>query len=289
MITVKLTGGLGNQLFQYSTGRALAYRNNTEVCLDISGFESDNFRKFALGPFDLRCKIIGTIKKPRFAWLSRVSFRHDKLNSFRHFDPVWKFDESLQQNTAKHINLSGYYSWIQYFQDIDSVIRNDLKLKIPLNHSCPHWVVQAKKAPTVSIHIRRTDYTLSNNEQLFGLLSIDYYCNAINHLKERMDNPFFLIFSDDLSWAKEIFIRQVNIENYSLVSDPCLIEPAQELILMSYCNHNIIANSTFSWWGAWLNEDPEKIVIQPRKWYNDERAQSVYESGAFQIPGAIKL
>ncbi|MGN6800607.1 MAG: alpha-1,2-fucosyltransferase [Ginsengibacter sp.] len=289
MITVKLSGGLGNQLFQYATGRALAYRNNSELYLDISGFSKDKLRSYSLGAFDLRCKVINHCKSNLPEWMESLRTYRVKTNSFNHVDPIWKFDPALKQNKSRYINLSGYYGWVEYFDDVDAIIRDELKLKTPLEHSCPKWVLKTKEVTTISIHVRRTDYALENNMQLFGLMELNYYRKAIDYIEQRTIDPFFLIFSDDLEWVKANFLRAINIQNYSLVEGECFKEPAQELILMSYCSHNIIANSTFSWWGAWLNMNPEKIVIQPRRWYTDATAQSIYERGAFQIPGGIRL
>jgi len=273
MIIVKLIGGLGNQMFQYSVGRYLSDKNKTKLKLDISGFEKYKLHKYSLSHF----KIIENIAtQEEIAWFEKYKrkngrkwflynkiFSNDKIyvrQKHYHFDP-----EIL--NTKSPAYLDGDWVSEKYFEDIENIIRNDFTVKKPSAGKNLEVAEKINTTNSVSIHIRRGDYITNNStNQYHGACDLDYYREAVSITAKKVPNPYFFIFSDDQKWVKEnlklsypmYFVDQNNAEtNY------------EDIRLMSMCKHNIIANSTFSWWGAWLNPNKNKMVIAPEKWFNN--------------------
>jgi hypothetical protein len=241
MKTIKLKAGLGNQLFQYAYGRNLI-EEGQEIIFDTSFFSSntqDTPRPFLLKKFNIPESIIFINQK-----------------------------EHVLKNILNKIysKITGNYNFFQselYFKNIEHIIRKEFTLKDPLSNDAQKFKdIILQTSNSVSIHIRRGDY-ISNisAHRHHGLCDINYYQRAITHITQKIQSPTFFIFSDDIEWAKE----NLNIDNAIYVSNPNLTE-CEELMLMSYCKHNIIANSTFSWWGAWLNQNHDKIVIAPKQW-----------------------
>ncbi len=277
MIIIRIGGGLGNQLFQYALGRNLALTKNIPLKLDLSWFETNFDRKYKLKYFNTE-ENIATKKE-----LKRIK-RYQKINSRRYFLHNLLFsNESIYiEEKQFHFNpnildiknnayLIGYWQTEKYFKDIKDVIRKEFILKDNLDSFCIEKEKKIKKQNSVSLHIRRGDYIMNKiaNKNM-GVCSLDYYKKAINILGEKINDPTFFIFSDDMKWVKKnlkidfpiIFVSNGELKDY------------EELILMSKCKHNIIANSSFSWWGAWLNNNPDKIVIAPKKWFNDTKRNS---------------
>lgn len=275
MIVVKLIGGLGNQLFQYALGRNLALKNNTELKLDISGFETYKLHKYGLHHFniienfasekdlmhikmpsspvknfliDINCKLTGNI--------TQLYFKEAHFN----FDPNFF---KLTDNQY----LDGYWQSEKYFKDIKSVIVNDFKIKTAPNSANKKMSESIENSNSISIHIRRGDYITdakTNNDH--GVCSWEYYENAIEKIVNLVENPLFFIFSDDPLWVEKNFeIAYDHI--YVNINDAD--KNYEDLRLMTLCKHHIIANSTFSWWGAWLNLNPDKIIYAPKKWFDN--------------------
>jgi Glycosyl transferase family 11 len=175
------------------------------------------------------------------------------------------FDDSLF-NQGSDLYLIGFWQSEKYFKSIESDIRKEFKVKVEPSNEDKKLIELINKTNSVSLHVRRGDYVASAvHSAMHGALSLEYYNNAITYIKSKVDNPHFFIFSDDPDWAKE------NIKTGTQVSvsyNPPEI-PYADIRLMYNCKHNIIANSTYSWWGAWLGEYKNKIVVAPRKWVND--------------------
>lgn len=276
MIIVNLTGGLGNQMFQYAAGKALALSHNTDLKLDLSWFDisakTDTIRTFDLECFNLPDNIIASdeeLKKIKKGILtSRIpksiksfyySFQKNIiLEKYFHYDPTF-FD------SPSNAYISGYWQSIQYFESFSEHIRKDFRFKTPMEGENQKISESIRATSSVSLHIRRGDYiTHAYTNQFHGTTSLDYYNNALEYIKKKIDNPHIFIFSDDMDWVK----RNFNLSLPTTYIDHNNIA-FEDIRLMSLCKHNIIANSTFSWWGAWLNENPEPIIIAPKKWFND--------------------
>ncbi len=266
MIITKLKGGLGNQMFQYAFGRRMAIQNKDVLKLDIAGLQqtaADTKRDYALGVFAIDAQIAGPEETTRIRYtygLLSKAVRFIQAKVFRKF--YVQYDYEITTRTGD-LYLDGFFQDERYFKDIESTIRSELTLREQMSElarQASNKIATSKNS--VSIHIRRGDYvTDARTNAYHGTCGLEYYTDALKVLQDKIGPCSFFVFSDDIAWAKE----NMNIENVTYVSSP-EIRDYEELILMSLCSHNIIANSSFSWWGAWLNENPEKIVVAPHRW-----------------------
>jgi hypothetical protein len=271
MITNNIGGGLGNQMFQYAVARCLSVKYNTKLALDVRFYintpKSDTPREFLLNTFQIKAdKIISktnkVIKVVRF--LSRLFLR--PLNDDQQ---IYLFNFLLKIKLP--VYLTRHFQREKYFLEIRDILLREFTLKQPLKSIPRELLIKIEDYKnSVSIHVRRTD-ALDFKNPYKGICNLDYYNKAIILLKKKISNPFFFVFSDDIEWCKENF-------NFSdpvcFVSGPD-VKDYEELILMSRCKNNIIANSTFSWWGAWLNQNNDKIVIAPKQWLAGKTANDV--------------
>jgi len=276
MILIRLKGGLGNQLFQYAAGRALALRQkkiNTsgepQIKLDVTGYGVrsglDTVRHYTLDIFNIRSEIATSeeIRKLKYPHgIISKGWRFFKAKILRQFNTG--FVENIF-NTQGSIYLDGFFQTEKYFIDHEKEIRDDLTLKVPLSNEFRKILDIINTTPyTVSLHVRRGDYVQDQNTNKYhGTCDKEYYKKALEILTEKIGkNLHIFIFSDDIDWVKENMLINYPV---TYVSSPN-IKDYEELILMSACKHNIISNSSFSWWGAWLNKNPDKIVIAPKRW-----------------------
>lgn len=271
MIVINIKGGLGNQLFQYALGRHLALIHNTSLALDVRGFQFDPLRSFRLNAFNISAEIVSPgqnvfqekiLRRLRSPKNPFNRFFQEKLITIR--ENGFPFEKEIL-NSPDNIFLDGYWQSEKYFQEIASVIRSDLTLVEQLPPHLDQLRNQICNTTSVSLHVRRGDYASDPTTTAFhGLYSPGWYAKAAEEIKKSVSNPHFFIFSDDYEWVKG---------NLNLNSPCTFIKPspdgkeAQDLYLMSQCEHNIIANSSFSWWAAWLNNNPEKKVIAPARWF----------------------
>jgi len=293
MIITEITAGLGNQLFQYANAKKIATVKKQILKLDLSFFERyytssdlqnthvahklDKFNTNIIIACDNEIKRIKrkTIKPDILRRIFNKLGMSGYVNTKCHFDN--ERIDSCELETLKNYNnlyISGYFGDQKYFIEIEDIIRQEFTLKEHLNSTNEKVLSQIKNSNSVSIHFRRGDYL---NNPFFAKISLDYYRTAIDFIEKFFPNLFYFIFSDDLNWVKDNFKFNASIY-YVDVND----EKADyiDLMLMSSCKHNIIANSTFSWWGAWLNNNPDKMVIAPKQWFNDPAAQKKYENGS---------
>ncbi len=269
MVIVKLIGGLGNQMFQYATGRRLAVKNKTVLKLDLSHYDKvdPKYRKYDLSLFNIEENLasaeeINNIKKNGWIKFFEVfkPYRKRTTIKYRGYD----FDPHILE-LGDNVHLDGYWQSEKYFLDVKDTILKDFTLKNPLSNSGQEISKQIKNAESVSIHVRRGDYITSPKFlKIYNLLGLEYYQLAIKKISELATNPAFFIFSDDPEWVENNL--SLICPNIYIVSQ-LKIPTYEELILMSQCQHQIIANSSFSWWAAWLNQNPNKIVIGPKKWF----------------------
>ncbi len=272
MIIVKLKGGLGNQLFQYVAGKRLALNRNVPLKLDISGYEeqpkTETPRKYELGHLNIEAEIATDEEIKRLKYPHGIFSKYWGLTKQKIFKQFYIGYSPSILKAPKDFYLEGYFKNEEYFKTIKEVVLKEITLKEPLGLSGQAAKDEIERTILpVSLHIRRGDYAQDSATAAYhGTLSIEYYRKAIAFLIEKI-GPFQLfVFSDDINWAKENltfespsqfpvhFISCEEIKNY------------EELFLMSLCKHNIIANSSFSWWAAWLNQNSDKIVIAPKRW-----------------------
>jgi len=171
------------------------------------------------------------------------------------------YDYNLFQQESKF--LIGIWQVESYFKDIKVIIQNEFDFRVPIDKTNVELIKKINICNSISIHIRKGDYESSNWENTLGYVNkTNYYNNALNYIKERVDNAHFFIFSDDMEWTENNF----KISNCTYVNHNKGKLSYIDMYLMSLCKHNIIANSTFSWWGAWLNKNKNKIIVMPKKW-----------------------
>lgn len=273
MIIVQATDGLGNQLFQYAIGRKLSLLYKTSLFIDNNHFLNNKHREFSLPYFNTQFSLVNNYKK--FALQHPLLFLKLKFGNF----PRIKQEPGkprTNEEFSKNSFLEGYWGNENYFNDIRDILLSDLQLKRNYESSLFHLVKkEISQADSVSIHIRRGDYLESKNQAIFLNLDLEYYVQAIELIQLKVLSPKFFIFSDDIKWAKENL--PVPLTNVVYINEAKELKDFEELMLMSYCSHNIIANSTFSWWAAWLNTNKDKIVIQSKKWYKAKAFQDNYE------------
>ena len=277
-VIVYLNNGLGNQLFQYAAGRAIAYRSGAQLRLDISSFDLDNLRSYRLHHYNISANIADSEEIDKFLWLAkrpipfarRIMQRWDKTNSpYRRrliTEKYFHYDESIRRVKAP-VYLKGYWQSEKYFKEIGNILRRELiPKKAPdlLNRSI---LEQIDRTCSVSLHIRRGDFVAdSNTNKYHGVCPLSYYDAAIQLMAQHFEQPQFYVFSDDMEWARTNLsvTFPVNFIDYNGQDGDYA-----DLYLLSRCKHHIIANSSFSWWGAWLSSNPNKQVVAPQKWFAD--------------------
>jgi hypothetical protein len=268
MIIVNIKGGLGNQMFQYALGRKLALQNNDELKLDIAQVSNtnvaDTYRPFRLRAFNISATEAAGKDSERFRYpYGKVSWALEKFRTkiLRQFNTG--FEPAILQKKG-NIYLDGYFQSPKYFDDIRDVLLQDFTLKAALGTDAATFA-DMMDGNAVSLHVRRGDYVSNPKVQkLYGSCSLAYYKAAIEEIKKEILTPVWFIFSDDIAWVKQ----NLPLPDSSVFIEGKEITDAEELLLMSHCAHNVIANSSFSWWGAWLNRNPEKTVIAPTPWFD---------------------
>lgn len=275
MIVSSVIGGLGNQMFQYAAGRALSLSRGTPFALDISLFAGYKLHQgFELQRVFGCTTPIATKEEMRniLGWQTqpvvRRALMRPGLSMLRRpgfvVEPHFHFWPGINDVPADCC-LFGYWQSEKYFRAAEEAIRSDFAFVLPPNQRNGELADRIRQSSAVSLHVRRGDYAQdAKTKAVYGLCSLEYYRAAIRHIAERVDNPSFFIFSDDPLWVRN------NLE----IGFPCHfvdcnqgLESYNDMRLMSLCRHHIIANSSFSWWGAWLNASPGKIVIAPKKWF----------------------
>jgi len=285
MIISNIIGGLGNQMFQYAAGRTLAHLNKTFIKLDVSSFSESKLRSFDLLSFNAN---IGFATKQEISNLLPV---HNFEKAFQYLSPLKKrsyyrekefgFDKKVL-GLGKNVYLKGYFQSEKYFLPAKNIIISDFTFKKEFVKDVEDLSVSLRKENSVSVHIRRGDFDKDPvTTNYHGTLDIGYYNSAIELVRSRIPNATFYFFSDNIDWVKE----NLPIPGGVFVSGNITKNHIEDLYLMSQCRHNIIANSSFSWWGAWLNNNPEKIVIAPQKWFNKgpKDTQDLIPEGWFKI------
>ncbi len=271
---IQIKAGLGNQLFQYAFGRALSIEQKTPLALDISWYSNispkDTPRTFVLDKYKIQAHIatpneVTKFYSPLRRYLRKISRRL-----------VYKKDHIFhpQQLRTKSSFMEGHWTNEKYFKKHADIIRSDIKLKesfTPVSQALLEQMKEYKDTGLIpiSVHIRRGDCVTNSHAASYqGTVDTSYYDIAYAHLSSKMDKDKFVFYisSDDIAWVEEhilldkqrIFVSRPEIPDY------------EEILIMSSCEHHIIGNSSYSWWGAWLNPNPDKIVIAPKEWLKDK-------------------
>lgn len=285
MLIVKFNGGLGNQLFQYAFYEYLKL-NNQEVYADISDFE---YHRHHYG-YELEKVFTCEVAKAGHKQCHALAIEHNTL-IVKVLEKVLKINiskksEFFEMNRISgmeavpilfDVYFSGYWQNARYVDMTQKILREKLTFRDPLQGKNLECYERLKDVNTVSVHIRRKDYL--QNKNLGGICQKPYYDEAMNYMKDKLAKPVFLFFSDDIEWCEREFGKTP--ENYYV--DWNIGEDSfKDMHLMSLCKNNIIANSSFSWWGAWLNNNSEKIVIMPKQW-------TKFSDSTVMSPGWIRM
>lgn len=258
MIVINLIGGLGNQMFQYAAAKALSLEKRQKLFLNIQGFEKYQLHKYGLFHFKLEHK---QYRQPsKFTKKFITVFK----NKIKYTEREFNYNPNLQNIEGNPIELEGYFQCEKYFIKYEDQIRSDFEIISALKQQTKGVIEFMKSCNSVSIHIRRGDYLL---HEMHNTDKEEYYSNSMKFIESKISSPVYFLFSDDINWVKENF-KTAFETHYIDFNDA--ESNYEDLKLMASCKHNIIANSSFSWWGAWLNPNQNKIVIAPRKWFNDE-------------------
>jgi hypothetical protein len=263
-------GGLGNQMFQYALGRVLSEKNHTRLVIDLSHLENqpvnETPREYELDCFDIKGEFshepVLTEEQPR-------KFLIKKKHYTPYYEQGFTFKKSvldLQDQTL----LIGYWQTSKYFKGFENMVKRDFKFTKPLSKA-KQKILEKIEADSgaVALQIRRGDYVSNPSSKKFhGLASMAYYVRAVKYISNHVKNPTFYVITDDPAWCK----RNIKLGYPTVFVSNVSNGGWEDMYLMSRCRHQIIANSSFGWWAAWLNDSKKKIVIAPKTWAIEKTA-----------------
>lgn len=273
MVVTQLLGGLGNQLFQYAMGRAVAIRHGTVLKLDKSKFDGYRLRSFALDHFSIEATELTSAEyrdlglPERRTRIGRLMSRLLASSSIPMIlERGFAFDPTALDAPGR-CYLQGYWQSPKYFASIEPTIRREFSFRDALTGSSLDAANEISQSLAVSVHVRRGDYVSNpTTSQYHGICGPEYYLAAEARLREQLGELTLFLFSDDPDWAQHNLgfrSRTVILRHNGPERD------YDDLHLMTLCQHHIIANSTFSWWGAWLCRNSAKRVIAPKQWFRE--------------------
>jgi hypothetical protein len=271
-VVAGITSGLGNQMFQYAAARRLAHINGAELLLYIGKQRPGTHRVYGLHHFQITGRMAPAAEAGGLVRPGKMRRRLAKL--FPSFaapaDPELIREGTAEFNPAildlrRNVKLSGYWQCERYFADIAGIVRQEFTLREPLDAQNSAALARIASGPSAFLHVRRGDYVNNADyNKTFGTCSEDYYREATRLLRERAGPELrFYVFSNDPAWVRE---RKIGGEGAEVI-DWNGERPERDLALMRACQHAVIANSSFSWWGAWLSRNPDKMVIAPSAWF----------------------
>lgn len=280
MIIVQLMGGLGNQMFQYAAGRALAARHNTQLVFDSSWIDGEpgvgESRRYELGCFALNAPLVHVQDVARLpsrshgrAQLRGLLPRGRKPLVHELKEPRKQTHEPAILTAPDDTYLRGYWQRELYFESAEALIRAEFHFRDPLDERSQAFAAAIRGAPSAaSLHVRRGDYVSAERvRERLGPLDPGYYRRAVDIVADRVGSVQLFVCSDDPDWCR----TTLRLEHETTVVEGNAENGWRDMQLMSLCDHHVVANSSFSWWGAWLNPAPDKVVIAPRPWFRDPR------------------
>lgn len=290
MIICRLQGGLGNQMLQYACARSLSLLTGQALRLDLSFLNDDSIQGITHRSYELDCFRLETQIAGQFDIRRILPPYHHVGNSFwyRKERSLYRFWQRVSdkkiileknayeydENVFSELNKSGYFMQgfffsYRYFERLREVLLDDFQPRV-LSHPTQAYLSEIDRAAkTCSLHVRRGDYVTNKAANSYhGLCSLDYYRKAVEQICRKDPETTFFCFSDDMEWCK-LHLKELDVP-IVFVEQKEGMHNFEDLILMSCCSHNIIANSTFSWWGGWLNRNPQKCVIAPRNLSTDK-------------------
>jgi len=272
MIVVQLKGGLGNQMFQYAFSKNYALRGH-KVYLDLFAYR---FPSKTGRPVKYELASLFNVKTPelpewsyQYLYSGNLAWRAlRKVNAMRMrrlMETDLRYDETYLHHTG-NVWFSGYFQNENYFKNIAEDVRRDFTYSRPVPAKLQKVHEDILNCESVSIHVRRGDF-LTTGKNTHGVLPLSYYRDAIAFIQARVRSPKYFVFTDDADWVRGAF--SVLLEDYVLVEHPSHSDSLVDIFLMTRCKHNVTANSSFSWWGAWLNDNPNKLIVAPKQWCID--------------------
>jgi len=285
MIAVRLMGGLGNQMFQYALARKLAHLNHTKPIMDMVFFDNiaevDTPREYELDCFTIKERFLPASKRPRENPDANYMGKRGRLRHIKHSlqgrawaiyrESFHNFDEKVlacKNNTY----LIGFWQTEKYFADIYEVLLKDFSFRQVPSGKNKKLMEQITTSPSISLHVRRGDYINNKHANRFhGVKDNSYYKKGLEAIVQKQPDKYTVfVFSDDIPWCKQnikIPFNTVYVEGNK--------KGFEDMRLMMNCNHNIIVNSSFSWWAAWLNQNEKKIVVGPKQWFNEPSVNAI--------------
>lgn len=271
-VIIRLNGGLGNQMFQWAFAKMVQETTDMDVYLNMSYFKHSYARPYQLNIFRLEPKFVesfGTKLKLDIIWSLRAIVNGEKFLGYTLCsEKQFNFDPHIVK-IKPNSYIEGFFQSELYFKWVENDLRNDFKFDAPISNETKQIESRIRSTNSISLHIRRGDYVQKKRyKEVYAECTIEYYQRAVDYIAERYPEPSLFIFSDDIAWVR----KNLKIPYRSIyVSHNTGENSYEDMYLMSLCSHNIIANSSFSWWGAWLNNNKDKIVIAPEKWFNDDK------------------
>ncbi len=264
LVVTCLKGGLGNQFFQYAMGRTLALRYGATLKLDLSGVADNPLRRYELDKYPIRATIATEDELMMFGG----GPASPSSGCTRYHQPHFHFDPAVH-GAAPPVQLIGYWQSERYFRHIADAIRRELTPIEPMDAENERALANIRGSNAIAVHVRRGDYVTNPlAAAAHGVPSLGYYRRAMDYAASRVADPVFYVFSDDHDWVRD------NLRHPAPLVQMTVNAPERgfrDIQLMSACRHHILANSSFSWWGAWMNTSPDKIVIAPMPWFLDKR------------------
>lgn len=280
MFIIKLTGGLANQMFQYAFGQNIAVSYNKKVVYDIGAYKyrskNDTYRDYQLYQFGIELDtinnalstIINNKNSSFYSFIYKVFKRVRLVKEFKEKE-LYVYDNSFYNQTGI-VYFKGFWQSCKYFSKIRNKLIETFVNKPNISSKVQKIKGQLSETNSVAIHFRRGDYLTNNTaKQFHGICNLDYYYNAVNYLIKSCVNISLYIFSDDIQWVKQHF--KVDVPIFFVEGN----DDFEDIILMASAKHNIIANSSFSWWGAYLNQNENKTVIAPANWTKKHKSKDI--------------
>ena len=265
MVIINMIGGLGNQLFSYAFGRSMALRRNEGLKFDLSWYDVTHSgaipREYVMSQYMIQGEQ-ATEAEISANEPGKAMYYWDKV--VRRLAPDYHIRCHQRIKNSKRVYFKGFFQSYKYFEEYRDIICQELTLRNELSGKALEMEKEIVNSNSVSVHVRRGDVVTNKKvNETFGLVPMEYYERALKYLSEKVENPKFFIFTDDHQWVRDSFKLPYDLV---IVSGNGFHETV-DMHLMSKCKHNIIANSTFSWWGAWLNRNIDKIVVMPDRWF----------------------
>ncbi|MGV4793000.1 alpha-1,2-fucosyltransferase [Rhizobium sp. F40D2] len=274
-VVIRLVGGLGNQMFQYAAALGLAEHQRRPLLLDVSAFATYKIRSYQLDclnvPQDIYrgAPLVGGVSSSLATRIARRLKGGPVYRDQVYREPHFHFDPAFAKLVGGEILLDGYFQSPRYFEGVEDILRSRFKLSGSLTESAEKWAERIEATPySVSLHVRRGDYLSKAVSGVHSALDMSYYRRAVSLINVLLEGKAeYFLFSDEPDFVAQAFS---DVPGAHVVrTDPHA--PWEDMFLMARCRHNIIANSSYSWWGAWLNATPDKWVVAPARWFAPDR------------------